>query len=112
MRWALVAICCAVASLATPVCAQDTRDAELATADTGLNEAYQAVIRQLSPVDQVALRKAQRAWIAFRDADCAFGLEDHRDCLIQRTDERERQLRETVYLDARGIAFTLPNTSR
>ncbi|MGY2460821.1 lysozyme inhibitor LprI family protein [Vreelandella sulfidaeris] len=44
------------------------------TADDALNEAYQVLVDQLS--NNVAslekLRAAQRAWIGFRDAECAF----------------------------------------
>ena len=106
------AILCAVVASASPVRAQDTRDAELASADRSLNEAYQAILGRLRPQDQVALRKAQRAWIAFRDADCALGDEDHRDCLIERTDDRETQLRDTAYFDTKGQAFVLPKRAR
>ena len=88
---------------------QDTRNEELAGADKQLNATYQEVLRRLRPSDQAAFRKAQRAWIAFRDADCAFGDADRRDCLIQRTDERERQLRDTTYFDAQGQVFLLPS---
>lgn len=46
--------------------------AELAVQDARLNRAYQAAIARLErPRQKAALQKAQRAWIAFRDADCA-----------------------------------------
>ncbi|OYW27033.1 MAG: hypothetical protein B7Z44_13680 [Caulobacter sp. 12-67-6] len=46
--------------------------AELAIQDARLNRAYQAAIARLErPRQKAALQKAQRAWIAFRDADCA-----------------------------------------
>ncbi|NEX92642.1 lysozyme inhibitor LprI family protein [Caulobacter sp. 17J65-9] len=108
MRRLTVTTLCGAMALATSAYAQDTRDAELASSDRALNATYQTLIRRLRPADQASLRAAQRAWIAFRDADCAFGDADKRDCLIQRTDERERQLRETVYFDGRGEAFMLP----
>lgn len=60
---------------------------------------------KLRPSDQAALKKAQRAWIEFRDADCAFGAFDLRGCFIQRTDERDKQLRTSGYRDANGKAF-------
>ncbi|GAB5375166.1 MAG: hypothetical protein AcusKO_16280 [Acuticoccus sp.] len=46
----------------------------LSAADATLNERYQAVIGRLSDdADKTELlRKAQRAWIAFRDAECTF----------------------------------------
>ena len=46
--------------------------AELKLQDARLNRAYQAAMKRLDqPRQRAALRKAQRAWIAFRDADCA-----------------------------------------
>lgn len=46
--------------------------AELAIQDARLNRAYQAAILRLErPRQKTALQKAQRAWMAFRDADCA-----------------------------------------
>ena len=48
-------------------------DAEIAVQDARLNKAYKADMADLAdrPVAKAALLKAQRAWIAFRDADCA-----------------------------------------
>ncbi|USQ95012.1 lysozyme inhibitor LprI family protein [Caulobacter sp. RL271] len=46
--------------------------AELKGQDARLNRAYQAAQKRMSlPRQKTALTKAQRAWIAFRDADCA-----------------------------------------
>jgi uncharacterized protein YecT (DUF1311 family) len=48
-------------------------EAEIAFQDARLNRAYKADMADLadSPNGKAALLKAQRAWIAFRDADCA-----------------------------------------
>lgn len=48
-------------------------DAEIKFQDARLNKAYKADMADLkdSPAAKAALLKAQRAWIAFRDADCA-----------------------------------------
>jgi len=92
----------------TATLAQDTRNAELASGNKRLNATYETLIRQLRGPDQAALRTAQREWIKFRDADCAFGWPDPRDCLIQRTDERERQLRDSVYFGVAGKLIKLP----
>lgn len=43
-----------------------------ALADSILNDTYQQVIRTLGPERVGPLRAAQRAWIRFRDAECAF----------------------------------------
>lgn len=45
--------------------------AELERQDQRLNAAYRQAMARLNPRQQGALRTAQRAWIAFRDADCA-----------------------------------------
>ena len=41
-------------------------------ADDRLNTSYQAVLKYLDPDDKALLVAAQRAWVAFRDSDCAF----------------------------------------
>ncbi len=47
-------------------------NAELKVQEARLNRAYRdALQRRTQPRQRVALQKAQRAWIAFRDADCA-----------------------------------------
>jgi uncharacterized protein YecT (DUF1311 family) len=43
-----------------------------AKADARLNAAYQDILRYVDGDQRTALVKAQRAWIAYRDADCAF----------------------------------------
>jgi uncharacterized protein YecT (DUF1311 family) len=55
-------------------------DKEYAAADAGLNETYKAALAKIAksggerPYDskswEAALRASQRAWIAFRDAEC------------------------------------------
>lgn len=92
--------------------AQSTRDAELAEADGRLNFTYQALMGRLTPIDQRALRAAQRLWIQFRDSDCTLGWGDMRDCLIQRTEEREKQFRNSIYFDASGTQIVLPHPQR
>ncbi len=41
-------------------------------ADATLNERYKTLMARLGKDDQVKLRDAQRAWVAFRDKQCAF----------------------------------------
>ncbi len=49
---------------------------ELKAQDTRLNRAYQDAMKRMTlPRQKTALQKAQRAWIAFRDADCAAHLD-------------------------------------
>jgi uncharacterized protein YecT (DUF1311 family) len=47
---------------------------DYAAADTRLNETYKRIVARLSdlPEFRAALTKAQRAWITYRDAECAF----------------------------------------
>lgn len=49
---------------------------ELKAQDARLNRAYQGAMKRMTlPRQKTALQKAQRAWIAFRDADCAAHLD-------------------------------------
>jgi uncharacterized protein YecT (DUF1311 family) len=43
-------------------------DADFATADAGLNKAYQKLVAKMDAPGVAKLKAAQRAWIAFRDA--------------------------------------------
>ena len=70
--------------------------------DARLNRAYQAAIARLErPRQKAALQKAQQAWIAFRDADCASYLDEDwgsmarveaQQCVLDRTVERADEL--------------------
>ena len=40
--------------------------------DKRLNDAYQALMKISSPVQRTALKKAQLAWLRYRDANCAY----------------------------------------
>lgn len=73
-------------------------------ADKALNARYETLMQALAdrPARQVALRKAQRAWLAYRDADCAFVASANAggsmapmvklQCLADRTTQRSRVL--------------------
>ena len=37
-----------------------------------LNRVYRALLATLTPIERRALEKSQRAWIQFRDSECAF----------------------------------------
>lgn len=47
-------------------------NAETVLWDGYLNREYKARMAEITPDQQTALRDAQRAWIAFRDADCGL----------------------------------------
>ena len=45
---------------------------ELAYQDRRLNRYYKRAMKRLEPEERARLRKAQRAWITFRDLECDF----------------------------------------
>lgn len=75
------------ARAATVDCAAAKTQADLATctaanaasADAGLNAVYKALAGRLAPADLKRLRDAQRAWIPFRDKECAFRTQPYAD---------------------------------
>lgn len=72
--------------------------------DVELNKAYKALMAQLEPDNATALKEAQRAWIAYRDADikAIYGMLGQQDGTLWRitaagrvldlTESRARQL--------------------
>lgn len=86
----------------------DTREFELKASDHRLNTTYGNLIRRLRSEDQLLLRSAQRLWIKFRDADCNVAYVDKRECLMARTDEREVQLRNSLYFGRDVEIIVLP----
>lgn len=75
--------------------------AELKVQDASLNRAYRAAMADLNERQKARLRAAQRAWIAFRDADCAAQFDEDwgslsrisaNVCILQRTVERTLDL--------------------
>jgi Lysozyme inhibitor LprI len=45
---------------------------DAANVDAALNARYEALLARLDPSGQQRLREAQRAWLSFRDKECAF----------------------------------------
>ncbi|MDP3269039.1 MAG: lysozyme inhibitor LprI family protein [Legionella sp.] len=45
---------------------------EYKIADTELNKKYATLVTLLPPIGQETLKESQRAWIQFRDTDCAW----------------------------------------
>lgn len=70
--------------------------------DTNLNHEYQLRLKSIDPATAAKLRTAERAWVAFRDAECAYRLADEgggqdaalvwSDCRLELTQQRTRQL--------------------
>jgi uncharacterized protein YecT (DUF1311 family) len=80
----------------------------LATQDAELNTQYKAQMNHLTtPAKKQALQDAQKKWIAFRDADCAYQVGKRQDggslwplsqnnCLAAHTKVRVEQLKAYV----------------
>ena len=80
-------------------------DQDFRAADARLNDTYRQLVASLRdrPDMVVMLTKAERAWVSFRDAECAFAGSEFEGgtmqpmaisgCLAQVTTEREKMLR-------------------
>ena len=76
----------------------------LTAADREMNGVYRDVSAHLDPNRRSKLRDAQRAWLRYRDAQCAFAASESEggtletverlSCLADATRARTRQLRE------------------
>jgi uncharacterized protein YecT (DUF1311 family) len=94
--------------------------ADYAASDAKLNAAYSAIMKRLS--DNAEARKklqdSQRAWIAFRDAECKFassGVEGgstypmiHSGCLQGLTDARVTQLGSYLKCEEGDLSCPVP----
>lgn len=85
--------------------------AELEAQDARLNAGYRAALRALPAPRRAALTRAQRGWVAWRDAACAFELDPHggsssrivaNSCVLQMTAERATELDGIVQAAADG----------
>ena len=63
--------------------------------DARLNRAYQARMNSLNDRQRAALKRAEKAWLAFREADCA-AYEDEEWGTISKIDAAQCTLRRTV----------------
>lgn len=82
---------------------QDCADTELTYQDDRLNRAYQSLLTVLDDLDRRAAVEAQRAWLTFRDKDCAaragrFGSDagpaTESTCRMESTAYRAQQLED------------------
>lgn len=82
---------------------QDCADAELTYQDDRLNQIYKALLANLEDMDKRAAIEAQRAWLTFRDKDCAAragrfgsdaGPETESTCRMESTAYRAQQLED------------------
>ncbi len=79
----------------------DCIGAELQRQDAKLNTAYKSLMSSVSAARQTQLRDAQRAWIKYRDANCAFYFDPDggtlarvqaNDCMLTSTAARAAEL--------------------
>lgn len=87
-------------------------------ADKTLNQTYQTAIKRAAAPQRDLLKKAQQAWIALRDADCALigsGTEGGsvqpmivNQCLAEKTNEREAWLASMMQCEEGDLSCPLP----
>lgn len=108
-----------VSALALPVASAQSQHemnaeaaAEFAKADKELNEVYGKVLGVLDDGSKEKLKKSQRAWVAYRDAEADFSADAearggsmwplvHEGTRARLTKERVRSLRELLIEDER-----------
>jgi len=82
---------------------QDCAETELAYQDSRLNRAYKTLLANLGDLDKRATVEAQRAWLSFRERDCAaragrFGSDagpaTESTCRMESTAYRAQQLED------------------
>ncbi len=81
-------------------------DTKLHRYDRQLNSAYKKLMHKLPPEERTRLKRAEKAWIAYRDAECSFeGFEMRggsgealltQGCLIVKTKYRLQELRQML----------------
>ncbi|MDK9607357.1 lysozyme inhibitor LprI family protein [Lelliottia wanjuensis] len=114
------------ASALADECASATTQTDLNTctaqqyqaADKKLNQTYQAAMKRAAAPQRELLKKAQQAWIALRDADCAFagsGSEGGsvqpmiiNQCMTEKTVEREAFLASLMQCEEGDLSCPLP----
>ena len=82
-------------------------EAKINAADRRLNAAYKALQAQIDNAQRQPLLAAQRLWVQYRDANCAFyGTHDGSirqvqaaECLRSMTEDRARELEKAMSLD-------------
>jgi len=115
MRGLLASVCLLLLATAPAAFAQDCdrnddsqsmlnicADADYQAADAKLNAAYKNIVSSNDQASNKLLQTAQRAWIAFRDAECAYTTADSEggsihpmevsECLTTLTNDRIKQL--------------------
>ena len=136
MRTAILAAAIVAVFAAAPALAEDEEGANCISgqsdmdacsspnvqqADQRLNDVYRSLRGDLSAQDKVRLRDSERAWIAFRDKECAFRTSSTAHggnytqqlsvCLAEMTNERLTELNRiaSCRADASGCPWSGSN---
>jgi uncharacterized protein YecT (DUF1311 family) len=96
--------------LSLNVCA----DQDYKASDAKLNEAYRALLAHVTKPGQAKLQKAQRAWVAYRDAQCDFDTMGssagsiypmvHAACLSGLTQTQTKQLTQQLHCEEGDVS--------
>ena len=96
------------------MCSADQYD----KADKKLNQTWQTALKRATPQQRDLLKKAQKNWIALRDADCAFigsGSEQGsaqpmviNQCMTDKTNEREAWLSSLLQCGEGDLSCPFP----
>jgi uncharacterized protein YecT (DUF1311 family) len=78
----------------------DCLNAQRAQWDKRLNAAYQSALKDAEPKQREQLRKAQRLWVQYRDANCTYyflgegsiARVEAADCMYRMTKQRAQEL--------------------
>ena len=80
-----------------PAAAKDGAAARAKAADKDLNAAYKKLAAAIEPANKPKLLATQKAWLAFRDAECAFAGPAMKDAtLAELTETRTKQLQSDI----------------
>ena len=79
---------------------------EYKAADTRLNQLYRQLVSMLGGEEKLELKKAQTAWLKYRDANCEFAANQYKGgsmrpmiyaiCLAEMTENRTTELRSQI----------------
>jgi uncharacterized protein YecT (DUF1311 family) len=93
--------------------------ADHAAADATLNKTYQDIVGQGDAKTNKLLQAAQRAWIAFRDAECDYSTSDSvggsihpmelSQCLTRLTNDRIKQLTADTNCEEGDVSCASPD---
>jgi uncharacterized protein YecT (DUF1311 family) len=95
-------------------------DAAFRRADRALNDAYQTVLRRLGDDahKKSLITASQRAWIAFRDAECKFAVSSTENgtiypmedllCLEEKTQKRAKEIQGYLHCEEGDLSCPVP----